>query len=138
MRAILIAAVLALSPISAHASPAQPREQEQSDAMLAQMKERLKQMQALVKQLEKASDPAERRKLLAEHMRAMHEGLDSMRGMGGGTMMGMMGGDADHRGHQHAGGPPSSVMMQRRMDMMQMMMEQMVQHMQACQPAEKQ
>lgn len=136
MKTLLISAILALAPVSAHANPAPTADQEQSDQMLVQMKERLKQMQALVQQLEKTSDPAERRKLLTEHMRAMHKGMDSMRGMGGGMMMGMMASDADHRGHAHVGSPSPDIM-QRRMDMMQMMMEQMMQHMQACQPAEK-
>jgi len=79
---------------------------------------------------------------MENHMSQMQEKMKAMRGMGGATMMGggehggmMMGGkkggmksgmkDGDMMKHQE--------MMEKRMDMMQMMMEQMMQHDQATQ-----
>ncbi len=95
----------------------------QMDAtMQKQMVERMKLMQAQMDKLRQTTDPKEREKLLAEHMKSMHEGMQMMRGAGGG-MMGMMGGG------QAAGGQGMQ-MMEGRMDMMQMMMEQMMQHQQ--------
>ncbi len=52
------------------------------------------------------------------------------KGMGGPTMMGMMGSKPGATGPGMMGGDPKQQqeMMGRRMDMMQMMMEQMMQH----------
>ena len=49
-------------------------------------------MQTQMDRVRATADPAERQKLMQEHMASMQEGMKSMRGMGGPTM-GMMGGD---------------------------------------------
>ena len=68
-----------------------------------------------------------RQKLMTEHMQAMQEGMKTMRGMSG-AMQGMMGPkEGAGRGMGDAG-PMSPEIMDRRMNMMQMMMEQMMQH----------
>jgi len=102
------------------------------DNQMAQMQERMKTMQAQMERLHKTTDPAERRKLIQEHMQSMRDGMTMMRGMGG-PMMGMMGGG---KGRGMMGGDPKQreEMMERRMDMMHMMMEQMMQHQQVSQP----
>jgi len=95
-------------------------------------------MQKMMKQMDEihaTKDPKKRKQLMHEHMQTMHKGMKMMRGMGGGTMKGMMGdkkGNTDmmakgmgnkmsakEKGQRHQ-------MMEQRMDMMQMMMEQMM------------
>jgi len=93
--------------------------------MRQQMMDRMKTMQAQMDKIRQTTDPKEREKLMTEHMKSMQEGMRMMRGMGGG-MMGMMGGGMMGGG----AGSQSMPMMEGRMDMMQMMMEQMMQHQQ--------
>jgi hypothetical protein len=95
----------------------------------------MKTMQAQMDKLRATTDPAERQKLMQEHMATMQEAMKDMRGMGGPTM-GMMGGGMMGGGPASkapSGKPPGSPdqrmrMMEQRMDMMQMMMDQMMQH----------
>lgn len=116
-----------------------------SDKSTAQMQEHMKRMQDIMAKLQKTTDPAERQKLMAEHTKEMQEGMQLMRSMGGGMMQGMMGGgmmsDAPKGGAgkpgMGGGAPISPEMMERRMDMMQMMMEQMMQHQRALEGAPK-
>ena len=125
----LLAGALAMqpSPSAAQATgdkpAAKPRAGMQMDSKLQQqMIERMKTMQAQMDKIRQTTDPKERDKLFAEHMKSMQEGMQMMRGMGGGMMGGgMMGGG-------QRGGGQSAQMMEGRMDMMQMMMEQMMQH----------
>ncbi|MEW5864046.1 MAG: hypothetical protein AB1773_10705 [Pseudomonadota bacterium] len=112
---------------------ARPRAGAQMDPkMREQMLERMKQMQAQMDRIHKVADPAERHKLMAEHMNSMHETMQMMRGMSGAMMMGMGGGAMMGGGRGH-----SPEMMEMRMDMMQMMMEQMMQHQQMMEQAVK-
>jgi hypothetical protein len=101
------------------------------------MQELFKQMQAQMDKLRVTTDPAERQKLMQEHMATMQAVMKDMRGMGGPMMMGggmgpgMMGGGP--AGKAPSGKPPAGAdqrmqMMEQRMDMMQMMMDQMMQH----------
>jgi len=102
-----------------------------------QMQDHMAKMPELMAKLQKATDPAERQKLLDEHRQAMREGMAMMRGMGGGMMRGMMSGGRAGRAPKDSAGKgaaprPGSMahhdMMEMRMDMMQMMMEHMMQH----------
>ncbi|HEX5802940.1 MAG TPA: hypothetical protein VFY24_07925 [Azospira sp.] len=96
----------------------------------------MKKTQALMGRIQQASDPAERRQLMHEHMQAMREGMGMMRamgaGMGGGMMMGMAP-PADGKMIQKDAGMTGCNMMaghgmmEKRLDMMQQMMEQMLQ-----------
>ncbi len=122
------------------------------DKYYAAMQERYKKMQDQMARLSKTTDPKERQKILEEHWKTMHEGMDTMMGRGGmgrGMMMGGMGtmspGGGGGMGMGPGGrmgagpgpgmGPMSPEMleqrqrrMEQRMDMMQMMMDQMMQH----------
>lgn len=125
------------------------------DKYYAAMQERYKKMQDQMGRLGKAKDPKERQKILEEHWKTMHEGMDTMMGRGGmghGMMMGGMssGGGMGQGGKMGPGagmGPgtgmgPGAGMgsmspdmlnqrqrrIEQRMDMMQMMMDQMMQH----------
>jgi hypothetical protein len=88
--------------------------------------ETMRKLQDQMGKIRQASDPAERRKLLHEHMQTMQEGMKQMRAMGG-MMMGM-GNDGKQGGMMMGGGMMQMHdMMEMRMEMMGMMMEQMMQ-----------
>lgn len=114
------------------------------DKMQGHMKKMMQQMDAI----HKTDDPEKRDKLLQEHRQSMQEGMQMMRGMGGGMMNGMMGkggGGMMQGGGMHQGGGKTPCgdkdmrhrMMEQRLDMMQMMMEQMMQHQEAERPPHK-
>jgi hypothetical protein len=103
---------------------------------MAAMQERMKNMREMRDKMMNAKTPEERQALMAENMKAMHAGMETMKGMGGmGGMdgMGAMGGAAGAGGPAPRGGPADlhrrQQMMEGRMDMMQTMMEMMMQRM---------
>ena len=124
------------------ATSAGAAQQGASDREVQALNQQMSKMQALMRQIKRTKNPAERSKLLSEHMAMMRQGMMMMQGMGGGGMMGgmgMMGGGAPQ-----AGGAMSPEMMQQRlelmqnrMDMMQMMMGQMLEQQQAEQQVHK-
>lgn len=123
----LMALALALPPGAVIAA----QQSHDSQKHLMQLQERMKTMQEQMSSIQQTTDPAERNKLMQEHMKTMQEQMKDMRGMGGGMMMGMMG----HRGDKmHQKGTMDrekrEQMMRGRMDMMQLMMEQMMERMQ--------
>jgi hypothetical protein len=81
----------------------------------------MEKMQRQMDQIQATTDSKERQKLMQEHMRTMQENMKAMRGMDAPMM-------SNHKGM--AGGDMMThyKMMSTRMDMMQMMMEQMMQH----------
>lgn len=86
------------------------------------MQENMKRMQDLMEKLKASKNPAERQGLLDEHSKALHEQMRMMQGTGmGGGQAGMMGSDMmkNHQG------------MMARMEMMELMMSQMMQHLDA-------
>lgn len=108
------------------------------------MKENLKKMEGQVEKIRKTKDPGERDRLLSEHMQTMRENMmmgqsmmEGGMGMMGGGMLGkgmreqcmrMMGGQGG-MGMMGGGMGPDAMMdrmqqMEKRMDMMQMMLEQ--------------
>lgn len=106
-----------------------------ADAQMVKAQERMKQAQALMVKLREAKNPAERQKLMQEHTEAMHDTIGMMRGMkmdmGSCQGMGMMGEGKGMMGQgkgqmQTCGMMPMHRMMEGRMEMMQMMMEQML------------
>jgi len=126
----------ASAPASAHAS---------STDSTSAVQDNMKGMQDLMAQIRRSKDPRERRQLMQEHMKAMSKQMDMMHGMDmEAGQIGMMGrnhspGGADSIPKEPEGGSKGgdtmkhemmtcSQPMQKRMDMMQMMMEQMVQH----------
>ena len=107
----------------------------ESDSTVQKMQENMKKMRAQLDKIQKTKDPELRQKLMMEHMQTMHDnmmmGRQMMTGtcsMKNGEMMGpMMHGMMDEG---DAGISPDAMMdrmskMEKRMDMMQMMMEQM-------------
>lgn len=103
---------------------------------LAQMQARMQTMHAQMAQLQTVTDPVERQKLLSAHMQLMQQQMASMRSMGGGMMQTMHGGAAMGMGMQQGANAearspgPRHQMVEDRLDMLQMMMEQMMGQMQ--------
>ena len=129
---ILLAAILsaALSvPIASAqetSTPAKPAMSMEMNKQMPQMQENMKKMQQQMEKIRATSDPKERQKLMQEHMQSMQENMKAMHGMGGPMMM------ADKKGGMTEGDMMKRhEMMEKRVDMMQMMMEQMMQHNQA-------
>jgi hypothetical protein len=150
--AALVALVLAGSfAARADDRPAASPTPQESQA-IAQMQARMQAMQAQMAQLQTVTDPVERQKLLSAHMELMQEQMASMRSMGGGMMqtmhggagMGMGTGTQGMGGGMARGGmglqqDPNAAtrapgarhqLMEDRVDMLQMMMEQMMGQMQ--------
>ena len=117
---------------------------------MEKMQEKMKKMQEQMEKIHAATDPAERRKLMKEHMQSMQEGMKMMGRMGGGMkggdMMAKAKKDQDGPMMEDGGGDKGGMMggmmmkkhkkMEDRMDMMQMMMEQMIEHEKAEQDTE--
>jgi hypothetical protein len=105
----------------------------------AAMEPRMKAMQEMHQKMVKASTPAERQALMADHMKAMQGGMAMMKemhamdagsGKGGMGMMGSSGGGAPVAGMGDGKGMPADMtkrhqMMADHMAMMQMMMDMM-------------
>jgi hypothetical protein len=81
----------------------------------ARMDSQMKAMQEMHDKVMAAKTPEERAALMADHMKAMQDGMTMMNGMSPGGMGGMKGNMAEH--HQ---------MMEKRMQMMQAMMQMMM------------
>ncbi len=106
----------------AAATPATPSSQGMGMGMMDM--NRMQDMQKTMERAQLSTDPAERQRLMQEHMDQMHKMMGDMRGMMG---MGAGGGMSAEDRQQ---------MMEKRMDMMQGMMEQMMEHMMAAEGAE--
>ena len=125
--------LLIASSLLAFACAAQPPSDAPAAAPPApemrQMQGRMDEMHALMERIRNTEDPAERRRLMTEHMRVMQEGMAMMGGM-------MRGPDAGPAAQRQCADNDATCRMQgqqgmmgQRMGMMQMMMEQMMAHM---------
>lgn len=123
------------------ASPPMNMEMEKSKEM-PQMQDNIKKMQEQMDKIAKTTNAKERQTLMQEHMQTMQENMKTMRSMGGPAMkgggmgMGMDPSQAAPKAGGIAGGDVNArqEMMENRMDMMQMMIEQMMQRDKAAQP----
>lgn len=84
----------------------------------------MKRMLAQMEQIKAAKDPLERQRLLNEHRQSMREGAFALRRM---DCQAQPGGNCPWQ-ERHRGPRDRMGMMEHRMDMMQMMMEQMIEH----------
>ncbi len=115
-------------------APAAPRDAEKA---VQQMGENVNKLRAQMDKILKTKEPAERQKLVQEHMQTLRASMTTAAAAMGGMPGpgGMMGGgmmmDCPMMGQMMGGGMMGEQMMQRmqqmekRMDMMQMMLEQM-------------
>ncbi|MBD3893482.1 hypothetical protein [Hydrogenophaga sp.] len=121
-------------PPAAAPGAAQPADDAGVAARLARMDQHMTAMQDLRTRMAGAKTPAQREALWAEHSRLMQEGMTLMGGMGpGGRGMGMGMGGMGMGGMGMRGGPGASLdaetrqlMLERRMEMMQSMMQLMM------------
>ena len=129
----LLAALLVVSSLSVvyGQTPTERPATPGSQMMAGDMQAAMQRMQEQMTKIRPTTDPAERQKLMLEHMSTMQESMERMKKTGGpGTGMmpggGMMGGPS-------AAPSPSEVptrmgTMEQRLGMMQIMMDQMMQH----------
>ncbi len=103
--AAMLGCTLSLPVLSAQetALPAKSAMSMDMDKKMPHMQENMKKMQQQMEQMRATSDPAEREKLMQQHMQTMQDHMTSMRGMGGMGGMGgmMMQGSTGHGGMQH-------------------------------------
>jgi hypothetical protein len=102
----------------------------------------MKKMQEMHQKMMAAKTPGERAALMSDHMKAMQDGMAMMSQMGGGmTMGGMdmkgMGKDGAAMTMKKGGRASEHASMHRRMDMMEMMMQTMMDRQVATPPAAK-
>jgi len=88
-------------------------------------------MQEMHEKMMNAKTPEERNALMADHMKAMQDGMGMMKGMSGMGGKGPMGGMGGMGAMADPKGMPTDMdkrqrMMEQRMDTMQMMMEMMM------------
>src|ERR1035437_6070698 len=133
--ATLVTCALSAPNVSAQEklAPTKPAISMAMDKKIPQMQENMKKMQQQMEKVQATSEPTERQKLMQEHMQTMWEHMKAMRGLGGPMMIGSGQDSAMMMGGKKGGMIPSDMMkrdemMEKRMDMMQMMMEQMIQH----------
>jgi hypothetical protein len=107
------------SPAAAPVSPAQP-------ATTDKVAEQMKKMQDMHKRMQAAKTPAERQALLDEHMKLMQSGMQMMSRMGGAQGTGGPMGAASGAGNGMGGMMDMHTAMERRMAMMEQMMQMMV------------
>ena len=125
-----LAAAIALSACNT-APPMMPMSTASANSMatpdqMGKMDAQMKTMQGMHEKMMNAKTPEERSKLMAEHMKAMQDGMammDGMSGAGMGGMKGMQGMQGDMGAHHQ--------MMEKRMEMMQSMMKMMMDRMPA-------
>lgn len=106
-------------------------------AMPPELMQKMQEQMAAIRQ---SGDPAERQKLMQEHFQSMQEAMQSLRGAGTGGGMPCcckqycaQAGGKPGAGSQCARGAGTG-MMEQRMDMMQTMMENMLEHQRQMQP----
>jgi len=145
----IVASVLAAPIASAQDKPAMKMDMEKMergksapakpamdmDKQVAPTQENMQKMQQQMDKIATTTDPRERQKLMQEHMQTMQENMKAMRSMGGPMMKGGMA-MGDKKSGAMAGGDMKMRQegMEKRMDMMQMMMEQMMQRDPAAKP----
>lgn len=96
------------------------------EEQIPRLQENMNTLQQQMEKLRATTDPTERQKLMHEHIRTMQENMNTMHGMGGPTMgcdqrVGMAKG-------RHIDEAPDDMMkhhemMEKRMDMLQMLMD---------------
>lgn len=91
-----------------------------------EMESHLKDMQTQMDRMHGTKDAMERRKLMDEHARSMREMMKNMRSSSGDMKMGMMGGGARRSGPLPEGEKMRQHLLEKRIDMMDMMMDQMM------------
>lgn len=142
---LIVCSVLVAAPVLAFAqggSGQMPRGAMMNQEQMQQMNENMTQMQAMRQEMRNAESDAERQRIREKHMEYMQNHMGMMRGgmmgpgmMGGGQgMMNNQGKKQSGNGQDKRAGSPDMddeqrmEMMENRMNQMQLMMEQMLEH----------
>ena len=121
-------------------APTKPATSVQTDANMPQMQANMAKMQSQMAKIQATTDPKARQTLMQAHMQTMQENMAMMGQMnkpmmGGVQSAGMaMGGDkgmADNKSMMGGDMMQRHQMMEQRLGMMQVMMDQMLRHQQA-------
>ncbi len=113
------------TPEGASPHMAKPEQLDQIKKHNDEMEKHLKEMQALMDKMHTTQDPKERRKLMEEHSKAMQEMMKGMRSSSTEMKMGMMSGGPKAGESMPEGEKMRQYLLEKRIDMMNMMMEQM-------------
>jgi len=126
-----IAFALAMLPVAvaAQKAPAKPAVAAATAPDMAKLQQLIQQMRAQAEKLRTTTDPAERQRLMADHMKLMQEHMRMLRGAE--APMTAAGGMAGHDDGGMPGTAPRSRarMVEVRIDMLEMVLEQMQAHM---------
>lgn len=90
------------------------------------MEQHLKEMEKLMEKMHTTKNAKERHKLMTEHSRSMREMMTTMRGSSDEMKMGMMSGGPRGGAPMPEGEKLRQHLLEKRIDMMNMMMEQMM------------
>jgi hypothetical protein len=143
--ALLVVSTLLVPVLASAAEPASappPQSTAQPTESAAQMQQKIKVMTEEMAKIHATTDPAERQRLMQQHMQSMAgfmQGMHSMGGMGPGMMSGgssMMNGQTMGGMHGGPGNADVNARLDRidqRLDLLTQMVDQLVQHEQAAQ-----
>ena len=115
------------TPEGAYPHMLKPEQLDQIKKHNDEMEKHLKDMQALMEKMHTAKDPKEQRKLMDEHAKNMRELMKSMHSTSDEMKMGMMAGGPKGGGPMPEGEKLRQHLLEKRIDMMNMTMEQMMQ-----------
>jgi hypothetical protein len=104
----------------------QPGSSMNMGSQMGQIDEHMNKMQSLHDRMMSATTPEERQKVMDEQRKEMQSGMGMMNQMQGGGMMGGTGGGMMGQKGKPADATAQMQMMRKRMDMMQMMMQTMM------------
>lgn len=145
--ALLVVSALLVPVVASAAEPAAAPPQQstaQPTDSAAQMQQKMKVMAEEMAKIQASTDPAERQRLMQQHMQnmaAFMQGMHSMGAMGPGMMSGgssMMNGQTMGGMHGGPGNPDVNARLDRidqRLELLTQMVDQLVQHEQAAQKA---
>ena len=132
IRQMTLAVLMSLCAVAAFAQAPGNDSGRQMPQQMQQMQGRMQAMQALMAQIQETDDPAERQRLMQQHMDSLHQGMMMMGRMMQGGMMPR--GSAQQCGNGDTQCQMNQMQMQQRMmgrqmGMMQQMMMQMMEQM---------
>jgi len=116
-------------PAAAAPDASAPAAQDQGDAKANPLQEKMKQVESLMQQIQQASDPAQKRELMSQHLAALREQMRLIRGQRSDMKMSMKeDGKKDTMGGMMKGG--AMMMMhkkvEQRLEMLERLMEQII------------
>lgn len=122
------------TPEGAYPHMLKPEQLDQMKEHNDEMEKHLEDMQAQMEKMHTTKDPKARRKLLDEHTKSMREMMKSMRSSSDEMKMGMMSGGPKAGAPMPEGEKLRQHLLEKRIDMMNMMMEQMMQSQEISKP----